>query len=183
MTRWKDYLLRMAPPEQSRYEALLREYLQPLRRLAWSYTRDATEGDDLLQEIALALWTALPRFRGDSSERTWLYRVAHNTGISYATSQKRRTAREGAAVPLEKEPTSRSNPEGEAMDREQSHRLWNAIRDLPLADRQLICLHLEGLSAAHIEDITGVNAGNVATRLTRIRQRLVERLRGEEVRQ
>jgi len=172
----------MAPSEQSRYEALLHEYLPPLRRLAWSYTRDATEGDDLLQEIALALWTALPRFRGDSSERTWLYRVAHNTGISYATSQKRRTARERAVVP-DREPTSRSNPEGEAMDRQQSHRLWSAIRGLPLPDRQLICLHLEGLSAANIEDITGVGAGNVATRITRIRQRLVERLRGEEVRQ
>jgi RNA polymerase sigma-70 factor (ECF subfamily) len=181
MTRWKDYLLRMTPSEQSRYEALLREYLPPLRRLAWSYTLDATEGDDLLQEIALALWSGLPRFRGDSSERTWVYRVAHNTGISYATSQKRRTARERAASP-HMEPTSSSNPEGEAIGREQWHRLWNAIRDLPLADRQLICLHLEGLSALQIEEITGVSAGNVATRLTRIRQRLVARLRGEEVR-
>ncbi|MSV36373.1 MAG: hypothetical protein EXQ47_12375 [Bryobacterales bacterium] len=45
--------------------------------------RDGAEGDDLLQEITLALWAALPRFRGESSERTWVYRVAHNTGISY----------------------------------------------------------------------------------------------------
>lgn len=171
----------MAPSEQSRYEALLRQYLQPLRRLAWSYTRDEAEGDDLLQEIALALWTALPRFRGDSSERTWVYRVAHNTGISYVTSHRRRAARERAVAPGV-ELASGSNPEGEAIDRERMQRLWNAIRDLPLADRQIICLHLEGMSAANIEEITGVSAGNVATRLSRIRQRLMLRLRGEEVR-
>ncbi len=171
----------MTPSEQSRYEELLRQYLQPLRRLAWSYTRNASEGDDLLQEIALALWTALPRFRGDSSERTWVYRVAHNTGISYVTSHKRRTAREQAVVP-HLEPSSGSNPEREVIDREQIERLWDAIRDLPLADRQIIGLHLEGMSAMHIEEITGMSAGNVATRVTRVRQRLVARLRGEEVR-
>lgn len=71
--------------------------------------------------------------------------------------------------------------EREAIVHEQVERLWNAIRQLPLADRQIVCLHLEGLSAADIEEITGVSAGNVATRLTRIRQRLVIRLRAEEV--
>src|ERR1044071_4043881 len=112
----------MPSPEQSPYEDLLQRYLQALRRLAWSYTRDGTEGDDLLQEIALALWTALPRFRGDSSYRTWVYRVAHNTGISYITGRKRRTSREGSAFPRV-DPASGSNPGVEAIDREQTRRL------------------------------------------------------------
>jgi RNA polymerase sigma-70 factor (ECF subfamily) len=173
----------MTPKEQSRYEDLLQRYLQPLRRLAWSYSRDGAEGEDLLQEIALALWTALPRFRGDSSERTWVYRVAHNTGISYMTTRKRRTVREQSADPHNEPAASGKTPEALAIDRERVGRLWNAVRELPVADRQIACLHLEGLSAADIEEITGVSAGNVATRLTRIRQRLVVRLRGEEVRQ
>jgi DNA-directed RNA polymerase specialized sigma24 family protein len=53
------------------HESLLRRYVAPLRRLAWSYVRDPAGRDDLFQEIATALSTALPRFRGDSSERTW----------------------------------------------------------------------------------------------------------------
>ena len=171
----------MAPSEKLRYEELLQRYRQPLRRLAWSYARDAAEGDDLLQEITLALWSALPRFRGDCSERTWVYRVAHNTGISYSTSRRRRASHE-SAIPPRAEPTSVSNPEVEAIDRQRAGRLWSAIRELSLADHQIICLHLEGLSAAAIEDVTGVSAGSVATRLTRVRQRLVARLRGEEVR-
>ncbi len=171
----------MAPSVSLRYDDLLQTYLQPLRRLAWSYARDGTEGDDLLQEIAMALWTALPRFRGDSSERTWVYRVAHNTSISYIAGQRRRATREPSITPRV-EPLSGSNPEREAIKHQRVDRLWNVIRELPLVDRQIICLHLEGLSAAAIEEITGVTAGNVATRLTRIRQKLISRLRGEEVR-
>jgi RNA polymerase sigma-70 factor (ECF subfamily) len=47
-------------------------------------------------------------------------------------------------------------------------------------DRQIVMLHFEGLSAAEIEEVTGLSAGNVATRLTRVRQKLVARARGGE---
>jgi RNA polymerase sigma-70 factor (ECF subfamily) len=133
--------------------------------------------DDLLQEIAMALWTALPRFRGDSSERTWLYRVAHNTAISFRANRRRRISHEQPAV----EWKSNSNPETDAMAHEQSRQLWVAVQQLPLSDRQITVLYLEGMTAAEIEAVTGLSSGNVATRLTRIRQRLAARLRGEEV--
>lgn len=167
----------MASSIQSRYEDLLQRYLPSLRRLAWSYARDGGEVDDLLQEIAMALWTALPRFRGDSSERTWLYRVAHNTAISFLANRRRRISHEQPAV----EWKSNSNPETDAMAHEQSRQLWGAIQQLPLSDRQITVLYLEGMTAAEIEAVTGLSSGNVATRLTRIRQRLAARLRGEEV--
>src|SRR5690349_11083712 len=113
----------MSSSERSRYEDLLQRYLQPLRRLAWSYADDRAECDDLLQEIALALWTALPRFRGDSSERTWLYRIAHNTSISYLSSRKRRTSRENySAIKIEPANTSDS-PEAEAIHRQKQQQL------------------------------------------------------------
>ena len=171
----------MSSSEQSRYEDLLQRYLQPLRRLAWSYARDYAECDDLLQEIALALWTALPRFRGESSERTWLYRIAHNTSISYLTTSKRRRARESNAA-ITEPPSENDSPQTEAIDRQKQQRLWTAIRDLPVSDGQVIVLYLEGMSAAEIEAVTGFSSGSIATRLTRIRQRLATRLRGEETR-
>jgi RNA polymerase sigma factor (sigma-70 family) len=54
---------------RTNYEDLLRRYLPALRRLARSYAREAAEQEDLLQEIALGLWTALPQFRGDANPR------------------------------------------------------------------------------------------------------------------
>ena len=47
-----------------------------LLRLAASYTRNQSDRDDLFQEISLAIWKALPSFRGNSSERTFMFRIA-----------------------------------------------------------------------------------------------------------
>ena len=146
----------MSSPEQSRYEDLLQRHLPALRRLCWSYARDEAETDDLLQEIALALWTALPRFRGDSTERTWLYRVGHNTAISYLTGTKRRAAREhGCGCSSVAEVPSATDPESDAIQRQRQMHLQQAIRELPVTDRQVIVLYLEGLTARRSKPLRG----------------------------
>ena len=124
----------------------------------------------------MALWTALPRFRGDSSERTWVYRVAHNTAISFAASRRRHDDREQPGE-ITREPVAAAQQEGDAIEGQRRERLWAAVQELRVTERQIVVLHLEGLSAAEIEAITGVSAGAVATRLTRIRQKLAARLR------
>jgi RNA polymerase sigma-70 factor (ECF subfamily) len=144
--------------------------------LAGAYERESAAREDLFQEIAMALWTALPRFRGDSSERTWVYRIAHNTAISFAAHRRHRHGRELAVEPIP-EPASAARQEGDAIEQQRRAVLWAAVRALPVQDRQIVTLHLEGMSAQEIEAITGVTAGAVATRLTRIRQRLAAQLR------
>ena len=161
------------------YEDLLRRYVTPLQRLAWSYERDSAARDDLFQEIAMALWTALPRFRGDCSERTCVYRVAHTPAISFAAARRRRDGREQAGEPV-LEPVAVARQEGDAIEQQQRTLLSRAVQELPLVDRQVITLHLEGLSAQEIESITGLSAGSIATRLTRVRQKLAARLRVED---
>ena len=162
------------------FEDILGRYLPALKRLARSYSRNAAEQDDLIQEIALGIWTALPNFRGESSERTWLYRVAHNTAISFVTSRKRRVQRERNGL-LPDLPTRAIGAESIVIEDQQRARLWAAVEELPLMDRQIVALHFEGLSAVEIEEVTGLSAGNVATRLSRARQKLVARIRGEEI--
>ena len=127
----------------------------------------------------MALWTALPRFRGESSERTWVYRVAHNTAISFSSRQRRRGRREQPVEPAH-EPALPARQEGDAIDEQRRALLWAAVQALPVADRQVIVLHLEGLSAQDIESVTGLSAGAVATRLTRIRQKLAARVRRDD---
>jgi RNA polymerase sigma-70 factor (ECF subfamily) len=163
------------------FEDLLRRHLPAIGRLAACYTRDATEREDLVQDIAVALWTALPRFRGDASERTWLYRVAHNTAISHMTRRHRRATREQPGD-LPERPAPAATQEASAIDAERRARLWSAVGELPLLDRQVVVLHLEGLSAAEIEAVTGLSAGSIATRLTRARQKLAAGIRRQEER-
>ena len=126
----------------------------------------------------MALWTALPRFRGDSSERTWVYRVAHNTALTFTANRRRRDGREQPGEPAH-EPAAAPSQEREAIEGQRRRQLWDAVQALPVEERQIVVLYLERLSAAEIEAITGVSAGAVATRLTRIRQRLAAQLRGE----
>jgi RNA polymerase sigma-70 factor (ECF subfamily) len=159
------------------YEDLLCRYLPALRRLVWSYTRYAQEREDLMQEIALGLWTALPRFRGDASERTWLYRIAHNTALSFIASSSRRTQNEQPGEPPDT-PAAGVDPECGAIARQHRERLRAAVEALPFHDRQIMILHLEGLSAGEIQEVTGLTAGSIAVRLTRVRQKLAARLQG-----
>jgi RNA polymerase sigma factor (sigma-70 family) len=174
----EDCLLKAGDREhRETYEALLQRYIAALRRLAWSYAQSVFE--DLLQEIAMALWTALPQFRGDCSERTWVYRVAHNTAISFVANGRRRDSREQTGVDLPDRP-SYVNPEGSVIEQERRQRLKKAVQELPIADRQLVVLYLEGLTAAEIEAVTGFSAGAVATRLTRARKRLTASVCGGE---
>jgi RNA polymerase sigma-70 factor (ECF subfamily) len=157
------------------YEELLRRYAAAMRRLSWSYERDPVAREDLFQEIAMALWTALPRFRGDSSERTWVYRVAHNTAVTFAGRRRRTREREHAE--MGPEPWHGATQEGDTINQQRRERLWTAIRGLDITDRQMLTLYLEGLSAQDIEVVMGISSGAVATRLTRLRQRLIAELR------
>src|SRR5688572_29980659 len=75
---------------EERFGRLLKANHAPLTRLAASYAANRSDRDDLLQEIAIALWRALPGFRGDCSERTFLFRIAHNRCITHL-SRKRDT--------------------------------------------------------------------------------------------
>ena len=70
------------------FAALFDTYGAPLARLASSYARARGEQDDLFQEIMIALWRALPAYRGDCSERTYVYRIAHNRAMSYLSRRR-----------------------------------------------------------------------------------------------
>jgi RNA polymerase sigma factor (sigma-70 family) len=65
------------------FDRLLAANGPALGRLAASYTNTLSDRDDLLQEIVLAVWQALRTFRGECSERTFLFRIAHNRAIAY----------------------------------------------------------------------------------------------------
>lgn len=69
-------------------------YQPALRRLVSAYVANSADREDLLQEIAAGIWKSLPGFRGESSERTWIYRIAHNIAIRRSSQVRARTARE-----------------------------------------------------------------------------------------
>jgi RNA polymerase sigma-70 factor (ECF subfamily) len=133
-----------------------------------AYADDPGDRDDLLQEIWFALWRALPRYRGESSLRTFVYRIAHNRAITF---NRRAFRSRGVEIPDELADPA-PDPAAAAVSTDLSERLAAAILRLGDPHRETVVLHLEGLSPAEIADVQGTTAGNVAVRLTRARAAL-----------
>jgi RNA polymerase sigma factor (sigma-70 family) len=159
---------------------LFEQYAPALARLAGAYTITREDREDLVQEIAAALWQALPGYRGEASERTWLYRIAHNVAITATVKLRKREKREFAPQERLDLQSASASPEQNVLADEKRRMLLEAIRDLPAADRQITVLHLEGLSGAEIADVADLAEGAVATRLTRIREKLRKAIRAQE---
>lgn len=153
------------------YLRMLREHAPAIRRLAASYERDPGRRQDLVQDIWLALWQALPSFRGDCSERTFVFRIAHNRAVSHIKHWRIR--RTEPLADIDPADGAASDPEHAATDRERRERLQAAVVRLPLGLRQATVLMLEGLSQREIADVLGIAENSVAVRLTRARAALV----------
>ncbi len=158
-----------AEASAERYDRILDLLGPALWRVARIYEADAGRQEDLFQEICLAVWKALPGFRGEASERTFVFRIAHNRGLSHSWSRP-----PAPADPRElDELTDRApDPEEESLRSQQRDHLLAAIRRLPPVPRQVVTLSLEGLSHREIAEILGISENNVAVRLSRARTAL-----------
>jgi RNA polymerase sigma-70 factor (ECF subfamily) len=160
------------------FRRIVHEYEAPLRRLALSYASGQADREDIYQEILIAIWTALPRFRGDSSERTWVYRIAHNIAISASVRRNRRKRNLSSyALDLDMQSASSFDPEAASLEAERRRLLAEAVRRISGLDKQIVLLYLEDLSNREIADVVGLSEGAVATRLSRARITLAEIIR------
>jgi RNA polymerase sigma-70 factor (ECF subfamily) len=164
-----------ASKQDELYQEISLSYCAALERLARAYEADQESYRDLLQEIHIALWRSLTGFDQRCSLRTWVYRVAHNVATSHVIQDRRAKSRTFVSLDaLDVEP-DRNDTESAADRQRALDRLLALIQLLNPIDRQVILLYLEGLDAASIGEITGISAGNVATKIHRIKNILVRR--------
>jgi len=151
------------------YERIFTAYGPAFARLTACYEFRPDAREDLLQEILVAIWKALPSFRGDCSEKTFALRVAHNRCLTHVWRRSKSRESEGELPEI---PDSRKNPEALAIDSRRRETLLAAIRSLPVNYRQVLTLALEDLAPAEIAAVIGVTENNVAVRLNRARKAL-----------
>ncbi|MBN7825817.1 sigma-70 family RNA polymerase sigma factor [Bowmanella dokdonensis] len=145
-----------------------------LSRVAASYEANPELRKELLQEISLAVWQAMSAFRGQSSEKTYLLKVAHNRCVSHVASQVRLRDREALdeSLPDDKGP----EPEASAIGHQRQNALLVAVRRLPLQERQVVTLFMEGLSYQETAEICGLTGNHVGVILSRAKARLSKEL-------
>jgi RNA polymerase sigma factor (sigma-70 family) len=146
----------------------LSPHLAALRRISRAFAEPADQ-HDLMQELMLAVWSARPRFQDRSTAATFVYRVAHNTALTWKRGETRRRRRRET---IEAEMALRAQLDGAEPEMGLLDRLYTAIRTLPPLDRSLILLSLDGVAYGEIARLHGLSETNVGARLTRVRQRI-----------
>jgi RNA polymerase sigma-70 factor (ECF subfamily) len=140
-------------------------------KVAGFFAPDRHERQDLFQEIVYQLWKSFGSFRNESRVTTWMYRVAMNTAICYSRKNRRQQPTMFISSEMLEFPDSRD------AETEESFRIMHQqIRELNLLERGIIMLYLEGKSYEEISGLIGISATNVGTRLSRIREKLKQKI-------
>jgi RNA polymerase sigma-70 factor (ECF subfamily) len=161
--------------QDGRYAEAAKAFGGAIERLARGYEADPGLRQDMVQDIHAALWRSFAYFEGQCSERSWVYRVAHNVAVSHLIA-RRRIKRETLSGLDEVESLSDgADLESATGEKRTVERLLATIHRLAPADRQVILLYLEDLSAAEIGDVTGLSPNAVAVRIHRIKALLARR--------
>ena len=158
---------------RQRFESLLHDHWKIVLKVANTYARQPDDRNDLMQEISLQLWRAWPKYDESRSFSTWMYRIALNVAISYvrnASTHARHTTdlADADAAPAAVKP---QNIIGDEL-----RSLMSFIERSDELNRAILMLYLDDHSYREIAEIMGISETNVATKISRLKQRIREEI-------
>jgi RNA polymerase sigma factor (sigma-70 family) len=152
---------------EKQFEKHIKENELLIYKVCHIYAYTSADRDDLFQEIVIQLWKAYPNFKGEAKFSTWLYRVAINTAISGLRKKKDFIrSYEPANLPAELPDNSSQG------DEERLQILYKAIDQLNQVEKAIVMLYMEDRSYEEMEDILGINQGNLRVKMNRIKDKL-----------
>ena len=154
-------------------ERLVEQYQTAVLRTCYLYLCDRSQAEDAVQETFLKVYKGLDSFRGESSEKTWIMKIAMNTCWSMNHS--------GWARFFNRRVTPEMLPEAAVPFEEKDDELTRAVIRLPIRLREVILLYYyQGLKVNEIAEALGISQPSVSGRLKRGRERLRDILEGRE---
>ncbi len=169
------------------YEELLTRFQQPVYALAFRLLNDPSEAGDVVQEVFLKVFRNIGSFRGQSTLKTWIYRItvneAHNARRWFFRHRRREveldTEPEESRNWKETIPDRNRSPYEEAADREQHQMIEAALKRInPIFREAVVLRDITDLSYEEIAEVLGVSLGTVKSRILRGREALREELAG-----
>ena len=147
------------------FTKMVKEYRKTIYTVCYFFSKDTEEVNDLYQEILINLWKGFEKFRGESSLKTWIWRVSLNT----CNNQERKKKSSVQTIPLSIDIDLYNDDDTQSK---QIQMLYNRINRLDVFDRAIILLWLENMSYQDIASVVGISLSNVTTRLFRIKEQL-----------
>lgn len=170
------------------YAYLLAVYQNPVFNLISHIVDRTRDAPDVLQEVFVKVFRGMPHFHGESSLRTWIYRIAVHEASNYRRSWLRRRLRE--AFSLDDggiiseagwvDPSAQPETPYQVLEQAERHEfVERALASLAQPYRMAVVLReIEGLSYEEIAQILGISEGTVKSRLMRGRELLKRKLQG-----
>ena len=140
------------------FNEIVKEYSERVYWHVRRFVNNHEDADDLVQEIFLKIWTALPSFRGEAQLFTWVYRIATNETLNWLRREKVRAALRFSSIDAEMERRIDSDPffDGDAADRTLS----KAVAKLPEKQRQVFILrYYDEMPYEEMSAILGTSVG------------------------
>src|SRR5258707_3598919 len=169
------------------YEELITRFQQPVYALALRLLDDQGEACDVVQEVFLKVFRNIGSFRGQSSLKTWIYRItvneAHNARRWFFRHRRREVeldhSGEDARDWKEIIPDGSRSPFDVTFDREQHVMIEAALERInPIFRDAVVLRDITDLSYEEIAEVLGVSLGTVKSRILRGREALREELAG-----
>jgi RNA polymerase sigma-70 factor (ECF subfamily) len=162
----------MIQDNKEEFLKLVSEHKLIIYKICNSYCKIARDRDDLAQEITYQLWRSYNHFNGSVKFSTWMYRVALNVAITFY----RKTQKSEAIIQLaEPDIEIEDKKEDTAVLEKNIDLLQQFINELKELDKALMILYLEEKSYQEIAEISGITETNVATRISRIKDKLKQK--------
>jgi RNA polymerase sigma-70 factor, ECF subfamily len=153
---------------------LFDELRSRLLRYLLGFGLPSQDGEEVIQEVFLALYQHLQRGRSRQNLRGWIFRVAHNLGLKRRLARTREIAYDMASgeALAAAQPDPAENPEEQLLSSQRRQRLQAVLRALPEQDQWCLTLRAEGLRYREIAQVLDMSLGSVAASLARSLARL-----------
>jgi RNA polymerase sigma-70 factor (ECF subfamily) len=146
--------------------ALFDQFRDRLLRYLLAFGLTIPDGEEIVQEVFLALFQHLKRGRSRDNLQAWLFRVAHNLALKRRIHVRRHATTPGE-VREELAIDPAPSPEERLLDGELRERLLGVLEALPELDRRCLALRSEGLRYREIAQVLEMSLGSVAASLAR----------------
>ncbi len=157
--------------DEEEFVKVIKQNERVIFKITTVYTRNEVDQQDLYQDIVYQLWKSFDTFRNESKISTWMYRIALNTALTRYKRHKKR----GHPVPIEKV-ILRQTENYDIEFEERLALLYKQIHELNSLEKGIMLLLLEGKKYEEISEIIGLSSSNVGTRISRIKQKLKQRI-------
>lgn len=167
LIKYRKHNCKLLVDKKGTFIAAIKENEGFIFKIAAVYTNSTDDKNDLVQEIIYQLWKSYDSFTQKSKLSTWMYRVALNVAIYQLKVSKKRIF----TILIDEQVLDYHE-----VDNSKTEENWQIFRQqidtLNLLDKGIVMLYLDNKSYDEIAEIIGISSSNVATKLSRIKEKL-----------